>query len=300
MARKYTKRQSAEQLALEAKVDTTALYIRVSTERQADEGYSLDAQQERLQAYCQAHGWVVDANHIYIDAGVSGKSTQGRERFQAMIAAAKEGEINRIVAMKLDRIARNVKDFLGIVDELKAVGCDLVLIKESFDTSTPNGKFALTMFAAMAELEASTITERVMSGKTQKASEGGYNGSRCPLGYKYENGAFTVDSSAAYWVREIFNRFIAGQGLSRIADDLNAAGAVTAKGGQWYAGTVRYVLQNGFYAGLSQWDGVEVDGDHPTIISRELYEQAHGRLQSIKPGPLPCSSQQGQIRKVAI
>ena len=286
MARKYTKRQSAEQLALGAKVDATALYIRVSTERQADEGYSLDAQQERLQAYCQAHGWTVDASRIYIDAGVSGKSTQGRERFQAMIAAAKEGEINRIVAMKLDRIARNVKDFLSIVDELKAVGCDLVLIKESFDTSTPNGKFALTMFAAMAELEASTITERVMSGKAQKASEGGYNGSRCPLGYKYENGAFTVDSGASYWVREILNGFVSGQGLSRIADDLNAAGAITAKGGKWYAGTVRYVLQNGFYAGLSQWDGTETKGDHPAIISSELYEQAHSRLQALRPGPM--------------
>jgi site-specific DNA recombinase len=242
----------------------------------------------------------VDAKHIYIDAGVSGTSTEKRERFQAMIAAAKQDDVNRIVAMKLDRIARNVRDFLSIVDELSAAHCDLVLVKESFDTSTPHGRFALTMFAAMAELEASTITERVMTGKAQKASEGGYNGSRCPLGYKYDNGAFTVDSSASYWVREIFTRFVAGQGLSRIADDLNAAGAVTAKGGKWYAGTVRYILNNGIYAGIAQWDGSEVeeinakqaDGStakvtpHPTIISRELYEQAHARLQAIKPGPM--------------
>jgi site-specific DNA recombinase len=244
--------------------------------------------------------WQVDAKHIYIDAGVSGTSTEKRERFQAMIAAAKQDDVNRIVAMKLDRIARNVRDFLSIVDELSAAHCDLVLVKESFDTSTPHGRFALTMFAAMAELEASTITERVMTGKAQKASEGGYNGSRCPLGYKYDNGAFTVDSSASYWVREIFTRFVAGQGLSRIADDLNAAGAVTAKGGKWYAGTVRYILNNGIYAGIAQWDGSEVeeinakqaDGStakvtpHPTIISRELYEQAHARLQAIKPGPM--------------
>jgi len=293
------KRQSAEQLALGAKVDVTALYIRVSTEKQADEGFSLDAQQERLQAYCQAQGWTVDAKHIYIDAGVSGKTTH-REHFQAMVQAAKQGEINRIVAMKLDRIARNVKDFLSIVDELKAVGCDLVLIKESFDTGTPNGKFALTMFAAMAELEASTITERVMTGKAQKASEGGYNGSRCPLGYKYENGAFSVDPSASQTVVEVFTRFVAGQGMSKIADDLNAAGAVTAKGGKWYAGTVRYILNNGIYAGIAQWDGSEVeeinakqaDGStakvtpHPTIISKELYEQAHARLQALRPGPM--------------
>ena len=288
MARKMAKRQSAEQLALGAKVDVTALYIRVSTEKQADEGFSLDAQQERLQAYCQAQGWTVDAKHIYIDAGVSGTSTEKRERFQAMIAAAKQDDVNRIVAMKLDRIARNVRDFLSIVDELSAVHCDLVLVKESFDTSTPHGRFALTMFAAMAELEASTITERVMTGKAQKASEGGYNGSRCPLGYKYDNGAFTVDPSASYWVREIFTRFVAGQGMSKIADDLNAAGAVTARRGKWYAGTVRYILNNGIYAGLAQWNGTEKQkqGNHPTIISRELYEQAHARLQAIKSGPM--------------
>lgn len=283
MARK-SKKQSAEQLALGAKVEVTALYIRVSTERQVEEGYSLDAQEKRLGAYCQAQGWDVDAKHIYKDAGISGKSTH-REQFQAMMQAAKSGEITRIVAMKLDRIARNVKDFLGIVDELKVAGCDLVLIKESFDTSTPHGKFALTMFAAMAELEAATITERVMSGKAQKAQEGGYNGAQCPLGYKYDSGVFTVDSSAAYWVREVFNRFVTGQTMSGIATALNDAGAPTAKGGAWYAGTVRYVLQNGFYAGLTQWDGSEEKGSHPAIIDPETYEAAHSRLQNMRRGP---------------
>lgn len=225
----------------------------------------------------------MDGQHIYTDAGISGKSTH-REQFQAMMQAARAGEIHRIVAMKLDRIARNTKDFLAIVETLQGYGCDLVLIKEAFDTSTPQGKFFMTMSAAMAEFEASTITERVMSGKAQKAQEGGYNGAQCPLGYQYTNGAFTVDSGAAHWVREIFTRFTAGQGMSKIADDLNAAGAMTARGGKWYAGTVRYLLLNGFYAGLSQWDGVEQPGSHPAIISRELYEQAHQRLQANKLG----------------
>lgn len=283
MARK-NKNGKAEQLALGAKVEVTALYIRVSTERQAEEGYSLDAQRGRLLAYCQAQGWSVDARHIYADAGISGKSTH-REQFQAMMQAARSGEVNRIVAMKLDRIARNVKDFLGIVDELKTADCDLILIKESFDTSTPHGKFALTMFAAMAELEAATITERVMSGKAQKAQEGGYNGAQCPLGYKYDSGVFTVDSGAADTVKEVFERFVAGQTMSGIASALNESGAPTAKGGMWYAGTVRYVLQNGFYAGLTQWDGVEERGDHPAIIDRDTYEAAHSRLQNMRRGP---------------
>ncbi len=165
MARKQSKAsKTTKQANLDLQYTCTALYIRVSTQLQADEGFSLEAQQERLQAHCTAQGWHVCPDHIYIDAGVSGKSTD-RPAFQAMLAAAKDKQINRIVVMKLDRMARNVREFLATVDELKAWGCDLVLVKESFDTFTPHGRFALTMFAAMAELEASTITERVMSGK---------------------------------------------------------------------------------------------------------------------------------------
>lgn len=283
MARHYTKRTNSSTSESSAKVDCTALYVRVSTDKQADEGFSLDAQESRLRAYCEAQQWNVCADHIYIDAGISGKSTD-REQFQAMMQAAKDGSVKRIVTMKLDRLARNTKDFLQLVETLQGYGCDLVLIKESFDTSTPQGKFALTMFAAIAELEASTITERVMSGKSQKASNGGYNGSGCPLGYTYADNQFSIDGCAAGTVKDIFKRFVDGATMASIAQRLNDSGAPTAKGGAWHTATVRYILQNGFYAGLTQWGDSEVAGDHPAIISLEVYESAHNRLMNLKPG----------------
>jgi site-specific DNA recombinase len=285
MARKMNKRQSAEQLTIGAKVDCTALYIRVSTDKQAEEGFSLEAQKEKLFAYATAQGWNVCTNHIYVDAGVSGKTTD-RPAYQRMIAAAHNGDIQRIATTKLDRLSRNTSDFLQLVEDMERVGCALAILDLNIDTGTPTGKLVATVLAGIAEWERKQINERVMSGKTQKAQEGGYNGAQCPLGYKYDNGAFAVDSSAAYWVREVFSRFVSGQAMSKIAADLNDAGATTAKGGKWYAGTVRYILQNGFYAGLSQWDGCEVEGNHPAIISRGLYEYAHQRLKSIKPGPV--------------
>lgn len=284
MARKLTKRQVVTQDGLNLE-GYTALYIRVSTERQATEGNSLAAQEQRLRDYCSAHGWNVADSHIYIDAGVSGKTTD-RERFQAMLQAAKDGQIVRAVAVKLDRVARNTKDFLATVETLQRDGCSLALIQEGFDTGTPQGKFAITMFAAMAELEASMISERVSSGRKQNALEGGYNGARCPLGYKYTDGVFTVDQATAVTVRVIFNRFVTGQTMSKIAADLNAAGATTARGGEWHASTIRTILLNGFYAGIAQWDGVETDGNHPAIISRELYSHAQARLDAIRPGPV--------------
>tara|TARA_B100000949_G_C14165719_1_gene401109 strand:- start:107 stop:715 length:609 start_codon:yes stop_codon:yes gene_type:complete len=181
MAMKISKRNRKATDQTAALPIFTALYIRVSTEKQADEGYSLEAQESRLQSFCDAQGWTVDAAHVYVDAGISGKSTE-RPAFLAMMQAAQDGQIARIVAIKLDRLARNTKDFLGTVERLQSYGCDLVLLKESFDTGTPHGKFALTMFAAIAELEASQIAERTMSGRKQKAAQGGDNGRYTPPG----------------------------------------------------------------------------------------------------------------------
>jgi site-specific DNA recombinase len=292
MARKINKgKDTAKQAELGLAHTCTALYIRVSTQLQADEGFSLDDQRERLQAYCTSQGWHVCPDHIYVDAGVSGKSTD-RPAFQAMLRAAQAGQVQRIVAMKLDRIARNTQDFLATVDQLKAYGCALALVKENFETSTPQGKFAITLFAAIAEMEASMITERVMSGKAKKAKDGDkneiksyYNGSRCPFGYTYVgNGQFAKHEAEAATVREIFNLFLAGQSLNSIAKALNAAGAPTKTGGTWYAMTVRQTITNGIYAGIAQWNGVEVPDAYPAIITNDVYEAAHKRLQALRPG----------------
>ena len=261
---------------------STALYIRVSTQLQAEEGFSLAAQQERLNAYCVAQGWTVTAT--YIDAGVSGKTTD-RPQFQAMLEAAQAGQVQRIVAMKLDRVARNVREFLATVDQLKGWGCDLVLVKESFDTSTPHGRFALTMFAAMAELEASTITERVMSGKEQNSKNGGYNGARIPLGYSYSNGVFTVIESEAQTINAVFAMFNAGQSLRSIARSLAESGAQTKAGGKWHPETIAIILHNRAYAGLSEWNKIKAETSaYPAIIGTEVYKQAETRLEGVSRG----------------
>lgn len=273
MARKISKTEKKTAAQTAALLPCTALYIRVSTEKQADEGYSLEGQESRLRSFCNAQQWEVCPDHVYIDAGISGKSTD-RPSFLAMMQAAQDGKIARIVAIKLDRLARNTKDFLGTVERLQACGCDLVLLKESFDTGTPHGKFALTMFAAIAELEVSQIAERVKSGKVQKAAQGGDNGRYCPLGYTFADGRYSIEESAAPVIRSIFAEFVAGESLTGIAAALNAQDVPTARGGKWYPATVRYILTNGFYAGIAQYDGAEVKGDHPAIITAENYAAA--------------------------
>lgn len=265
----------------------TALYIRVSTDKQANEGYSLDAQRAKLDAYCFAQGWQVCAGHVYIDAGESGKTTD-RPAFDAMMAAARAGQVGRIVAIKLDRVARNVRLFLALVDELQAIGVDLVLLAEAFDTGTPNGKFALTVFAALAELERSTITERMLSGKRQKASQGGYNGSAVPYGYTYTDGKFTINADAADHVRGIFRSYLAGVPMAHIAQRLNDARIPSPTGRTWSTAGVRWILRNGAYAGLAQWDGVEAtEGVYPSIVARAEYENAMRIAAATKRGRRP-------------
>lgn len=284
MARHISKRSKGNQIGLGATVDATALYIRVSTSKQAEEGFSLEAQKDKLQAYCTAQGWAVADEHVFVDAGLSGKTVE-RPAFQAMLEAAKAGNVRRVVAMKLDRIGRNVREFLATVDALQRVGVDLVLVKESFDSGTAHGKFALTMFAAIAELEASQITERTMTGRRQKAKEGQFNGGRVALGYTYDGATWQIDKTGAATVRRIFRQFLDGASLDGIAKGLNADHVATAAGGKWYAGTVRYILSNGTYAGLVQYDQQDdVKGEQPAIVGEDEYHAAVARLRALRPG----------------
>lgn len=286
MAYKMTKRQpKPSNLGLQT--DCTALYIRVSTDAQAEEGFSLDAQRQRLEAMCVANGWPLCEEHVYIDAGESGKST-ARPAFQKMHGAIDAGLINRVVVTKLDRLSRNTRDFLEFLDYCTARDCAIVSIAESFDTGTATGRAVVTVLMAFAELERTQITDRVMSGKRQKAQTGGYNGSRAPYGYIYDRNEqrFQIDDAQAAIVRRIFTEFLTGDGMKAIADRLNNQAIPTKMGGTWDASTIRYILRNGAYAGLLQWDGVEKKHGniHPAIVSEETYRAALRRLSALKPG----------------
>ena len=201
MARKITKR-TPKATKLGMVTDCAALYIRVSTDKQADEGYSLEAQQSRLMAYCTAQQWPVCEQHVYIDAGESAKSTS-RPAYQRMMAAIDAGDVRRIVATKLDRLSRNTRDFLGLLDYCDAHSVGVVSLGESFDTSTPVGRAVVTILMTFAELERKQISDRVMTGKRQKAQGGGFNGSAAPFGYTYADGQFAIADDAANTVKRL-------------------------------------------------------------------------------------------------
>lgn len=288
MARQTTKRTSkASQTAL-GMGGATALYIRVSTAKQADEGFSLDAQRVKLDAYCTAQGWTVDEDHVYVDEGASAKSTD-RPQYQRMLAAVAAGDVRRIVAIKLDRISRNTRDFLSLLDYCDDNGAAIVSMAESFDTGTAVGRAVVTVLMAFAELERNQIAERLQSGRTEKARQGQRNGAPVPYGYAYDGDEWRIVWREAAAVQRIFQEFNAGASLRKITDRLNRdIRAIPAPAGAaWYPAQVRYILDNGLYAGLIQYNGhthqTESD-DVPAIVTREDYDTAGARLATLKRG----------------
>ena len=285
MARHTTKRQP-KTATLAMQTGCTASYARVSTDNQAENGFSLADQDARLQAYCTAQGWTACADFAFVDAGESGAKAD-RPAYRRLLTAITDRLIDRVVVIKLDRLSRNTKDFLELLDLADAHDVGIVSISENFDTGTPVGRAVVTVLLAFAELERKQIAVRVGSGKAQAAKEGRFVGSRIPLGYTYQNGTFTPNASAAT-VKRIFASFLAGATMKDIAAQLDSESATTAMGGKWAGTTVRTILLNGAYAGMGQWDGIETDsGAYPAIIERADYEAAQARIARMKPGRQP-------------
>lgn len=257
MATRPRTRNKAKQAQLPTTAATVGLYLRVSTESQADEGNGLPAQRSAMLARCSKEGWT-DITE-YVDAGISGKSTEGRVEFQRMMSDARAGAIQVVMVAKLDRIARNTIDFLNTAEELKKVGCRLVMLEPDIDFGTDMGRVMATVFAAFAELERNLIGARVMSGKAEQAKVGEFNGSPMPYGYTRDetviDAPWSIVEEEAKVVRRIFAEFNAGRTFAGIAAGLAADGITTRSGAKWQHPQVKHIVRNGVYAGLRQWNG---------------------------------------------
>ena len=156
----------------------TALYVRVSTQEQATEGYSVQEQTDRLTKYSEAMGWSVFK--VYTDPGFSGGRTD-RPGLQAMINDIRKGYIDKVLVYKLDRLSRSQKDTLNLIeDEFLAHNVDFISMCENFDTSTPFGRAMVGILAVFAQLEREQIKERMFMGKEARAKEGKYPGAKQP------------------------------------------------------------------------------------------------------------------------
>jgi len=248
-----------------------ALYLRVSTAEQAQEGYSIDAQRERLKAYCLSQDWKVAG--IYEDAGYTG-GNMNRPQLIRLKEDIPKKLFDVILVYKLDRLSRNMRDLSNFVNDLQKYNIHLKSATEPFDTSTPAGKLILNMLGSVAEFERGMIGERVKMGMLEKAKEGdGFLGFNHPYGYDYSNGTLTLNQMEAEVVRTIFKLYLQGESMGRIVEHLNTLGIPSKHGKKWAKAKIDIILSNPLYCGLKHWDGIITKSNHPPIVSIEDFNE---------------------------
>ena len=250
----------------------TALYLRVSTQEQAAEGYSIDEQAERLKKYCAAMNW--RSYKIYTDAGYSGGNTN-RPALQDLIKDVKDGKISKVVVYKLDRLSRSQKDTLNLIEDIFLKnGVDFVSMNENFDTATPFGRAMVGILAVFAQLEREQIKERVSMGREGRAKNGKFHGGGfAPVGYDYIDGELVINEFERLQILEIYDRFLNGQSFNKILHDFDDMG-YRHKYGIWSYKNVRNALTNPLYLGKITYNGETYDGTHQPIIDIEKFEKA--------------------------
>lgn len=253
-----------------------ALYARVSTHEQAENGYSIDEQAERLKKYCEAMGFL--NFKLYSDAGFSGANTE-RPALQRLISDVKANKVDKVIVYKLDRLSRSQLDTLFLIDKVFiANDCNFVSMTENFDTSTPLGRAMLGIMAVFAQLEREQIKERMLMGREARSKSGLYHGGgKFPIGYDYEDGRLIVNEFEAMQVRELFEMYVKGSTMGEIQRDFIKRG-YTHKYGMWQIDAIRRTIRNPLYIGKITFEKKVYDGQHEAIIDRETFENANRRL----------------------
>lgn len=242
----------------------TACYVRVSTDAQAEQGYSIPDQTAKLQAFCTVKGW--ENVKFYTDPGFSG-SNLNRPAMQELIADAMAGRLKAVIVFKLDRLSRSQKDTLYLIEDVFLPNeVDFVSISESLDTSTPFGRAMIGILSVFAQLERENIYLRTRIGMKGRISSGFWRGGgNIPFGYDYDKDKKTlVPNADAPKVQQIFDLYIKGYSCQKIADMLGLCNDMM----------VRNILKRRTYCGYVNYKEEEYQGVHEPLISEETFDIA--------------------------
>jgi len=247
----------------------TGIYIRVSTEDQANEGYSIDAQKHKLTQFANINDW--DIANFYIDEGISAKNTD-RPELKRMLDDIKSKQIDVVLVYKLDRLTRSVSDLFTLLDYFDKHNCKFKSATEIFDTTSAIGRLFITIVGAMAQWERENLGERVKMGMEQKAREGKV--SKKPVfGYG--------SHSESEIVKLIFHKYVnENKGMELIAKELNISHPIK----KWLQTSISYILKNEMYIGNLTFnkrqrgkiktDMIRLENIYEPIVSKELFNKA--------------------------
>lgn len=268
-----------------------ALYVRVSTEDQAREGFSLKAQKDLLRKYAKDKSYEIVKE--YEDGGFSGTIYE-RPALQELLQDARDAKFNMLLVYKFDRFFRKNKYFLNVIDELEGLGVTIRSVTEPFDSSTHYGKFMLSVFGGLAELERNTIIERSRLGRQRRYREGYYSGATpTKYGYSYvkKRKKIRISEQEAEVVRFIFNEYIKpDSSLVKVTRKLRELGYKTKSGRPFESDRVHDILRSSIYTGTwyanqfsadkelqkrENWIAIKV----PKIIDQPVFDAAQQLLE---------------------
>lgn len=286
-----------------------AIYCRVSTEEQSENGYSIDEQERLLEEWCKKMGYVI--YKCYSDRGISGKNIKDRPALKELLSDAKAGKFDMVISWKINRVSRKLEDVLKIVNILEKNNITFKSYSEPFETDTPAGRMQFQMMALIGEFERGTIAQNVKMGMIAKAKSGNWCGGRV-LGYdlvpnnspeeeKKGKNKLEINEKEAEIVRFIFNEYSKGKGYKAITNQINKLGYKTKKGNNFSVGSIRDILTNPVYIGEIRYNvrqnwsekrrrninpnPIRVKGKHEAIIDRELWDKVPLILESKKGKP---------------
>jgi len=258
------------------KINKVALYVRVSTLSQLEEGYSIEEQKAKLESYCDIKDWHI--YKVYTDGGFSGSTTE-RPALEQLIKDAQSKLFDTVLVYKLDRLSRSQKDTLYLIEDIFLKNnIEFVSLLENFDTSTPFGRAVIGLLSVFAQLEREQIKERMQLGKLGRAKAGkSMMWAKTSYGYNYdkETGSMTVNEYEALAVKEIYSSYLAGMSITKLRDKINEE---HPKQPAWSYRTIRGILANPVYCGLNQYKGQTFQGTHKPIISLVDFEQTQREL----------------------
>ncbi|MGT2828998.1 recombinase family protein [Streptococcus hillyeri] len=254
-----------------------AIYIRVSTTSQAEEGYSIEEQKDKLSSYCNIKDWSI--YNIYTDGGFSGSNTE-RPALEKLIKDAKKKKFDTVLVYKLDRLSRSQKDTLYLIEDIFLENnIDFVSLLENFDTSTPFGKAMVGILSVFAQLEREQIKERMQLGKLGRAKSGkSMMWAKTSYGYDYHKGTgeMTINELEAIVVKDIFQSYLEGMSITKLRDKINEKYPKTPA---WHYRIIRGILANPVYCGYNQYKGQVFPGNHEPIISDEVFNKTQKELK---------------------
>lgn len=266
----------------------TAIYCRVSTEEQATEGFSIHAQKGKLTKYAEINDW--DIVDYYVDDGISGKNLTERPEVSRLIEDVKKGKIKNVLIYKLDRLTRSVKDLIYLIELFDKNNCTFNSQTEKIDTSNAVGRMFVKIIGIFAEFERENLAERVTFGYEQKTKEGNYTNCNGVFGYNYivGKGKLKLNKNEAVYVKKIYNWYLEGDSMLKIAKKLKDLNVSTKRGGKWNQSTIYSILTNPLYIGnvrygVGRKNSFEVSGKNITpILSEELFNNVSNLIKKRK------------------